>query len=779
MYKEGEAFCRFVAETYGEERLLDLIDESWRDPNFARVIELVLGEEDDSVSDRWEAWVRAQYAPRLAGADVPSLAAPAVAARGFSAKPVVHTRPDGTVEVIYGSNQGSYSSLYTQALDSTMTPDGRPRVLVRGERSEDLEAFHFFESRMDVSASGTLAFVTKRGATDVIHLADAATGRREAMLGFDELVALYSPTLNADASQVAFTGIDRGGLADLYLFDRATNRLRQLTRDAYDDRDPDFSPDGTRLVFSSDRTAWGTAGAYNLFTVRLADGHLEQVTAGPHVDFSPRWSPDGRRLAFTSARRLPDGAFSAQDLWLADLGAPADAPLAERTVPGGGADTTRAAAPATRLRQLTRFTSAAFDPYWVDDARLVFAAFEDFRFTVRWLDADSLAAQPERTAEAGMAPLATPWAHPRLAADGGEPSRPYRRRYQLDIAQGGVSAAPSASFAAGGATLAFSDQLGDDRFYVTAYSSNAVDGNRSFLDGLNLSVTRLHLGRRANVGYGVFRLAGPRYDRTDPQAPSRIPSYEEIYGGLGLVSYPLSFFRRIDLQTSFGIGRKEGLLRTPGVGTAFDTLRTGLLSNSATLVHDNALYGMFGPVEGARANLGVAYTTDVFYSNESYYTLSADLRHYWRPHPAVTLASWGLVQANVGRRARLNLLGGPWSLRGFPFLRVRGSKLWFTSHELRFPLVQRPPLYPLFAGVRGALFADAAHNWTAGYNDAVPDPDFPELTIGTTKGSVGWGLRTSLFGAIVLRYDVGWRFDDGFDWDERVLFRQFFFGWDF
>ncbi len=792
MYKEGEAFCRFVAETYGEERLLDLIEGAWRETDFMDVIDVVLGEESDAVSDRWEAWVRAQYLPKVVGADVPSLVTAPVTARGYNAKPAVYTRPDGTREVVYYSNQGTYTNVLAQPVDADLHPTGDARVIVRGERTEDFEAFHVFESRLDVSGR-TLAVVAKRGGSDVIHLVDLETRERLAMLGFDELVAIYSPTLSPDGRRVAFSGIDWGGLADLYVYDLdggpdGAGALRQLTHDAYDDRDPDFSPDGQRLVFSSDRTAWGTEGAYNLFTLDLASGTLRHVTAGPQVDLSPRWSPEGERLAFVSARREADGKFSAQDVWLADLQSDAEAPLAATEPPPGGGEEPPAP-PALdarpRLRQLTRFTSAGFDPYWADSTSLVYTAFEDFRFTVRALDVDSLAATPEADLVAGAVPRATPWTYDQYEVSEGEESEPYRRRYQLDFATGAFATTTTASASAGGATIAFSDLFGDDYIYVTAYSANTLDGSRGFLEGLNVAVTRLHLGRRANIGYGAFRLAGPRYDRTDPQQPSRIPSYETVHGVLGLVSYPLSFFRRIDIESSLGLGQKTGLLRSlQGRDVEYDTLRTATLSNTVSLVHDNALYSMWGPALGTRARFSVGYTTDVWLSNESYYSLAADVRNYWQIVPGVTLASWGLAQANVGRRARYHLLGGSWNLRGFPFLRVRGSKLWFTSHELRFPILRRPPLYPLIAGLRGALFVDAAHNWADGYNDVEVDPDYGtlgdgQLLIGTTKGAVGAGLRTSLFGAIVLRYDVGYRFLDGFDWGERQPFTQFFFGYDF
>src|SRR5690606_15317914 len=122
-------------------------------------------------------------------------------------------------------------------------------------------------------------------------------------------------------------------------------------------------------------------------------------------------------------------------------------------------------------------------------------------------------------------------------------------------------------------------------------------------DNLNVSVTRVHLGRRANYGYGVYRLAGQRYDRGDPEAEAGYPVYyEQVYGGFGLVSYPLSKFRRVELETSLGWSRKDQFFLQPD-------LETVLLSNAVGLVHDNALYSMNGPIDGWRASVRAGYTT--------------------------------------------------------------------------------------------------------------------------------------------------------------------------
>lgn len=824
MYKEGEALCRFISEEYAEERLLALIENAWRDVDFVNVMEFVLDEDFEVISDKWGEWLREQYLPELKTADIPSLTAEPIAGRGFNMKPVVHERADGTREVIYISNQTGYTNVYAMEVDNDYQPLGDADILVEGERSEEFEAFHHFESRMDISSNSLLAFVTKRGENDVIHVYDLIDRSRVDLFHFSNLVAVYSPTWSPDGRQIAFTAIDKGGLADLFIYDRDTEQLRRLTRDSYNDRDPDWSPDGQRLVFSSDRTSTGENGAQNLFTYDFTSDEIDYVTFGPHRDMSPRWSPDGSQIVFASARKQEDGQYSAQDLWVVDMGSEQMEPVlaftqidslsavgklsaAEPSVVTDSltsfeqehdhqpvASTLRPAedglvdtsveGPVQRdsligygrpLRQLTAFTSAAYDPVWTSEDRLVFSTFENFRFTVRQMDVDSLLSAP-RTSQISVIPEERPlWTFKRITISDSTDRVRYRRKYALDIAQGGLSTDPVLG-GAGGAVISLSDVMGNDIWHISAYSSNTI--GRSFLENLSVGVTRIHRGRRADYGYGIYRLAGQRYDRTDPDAEAGFPVYyEQVYGGVGLVNYPISSFSRIELGTSLGWSRKDHFFD--------DTdLESLLVSNSIAYVTDHTLYGYNGPERGWRGNLALGYTTDVVNSNVSYFSISADVRHYQRISSGVTFASWGLFRFNAGRRARLNLIGGSWSLRGYPMLRLRSRAMWFTSQELRFPLAIAPsawiPVLAPFgiASIRGAAFIDAAHLWNDGYNDVQFDTG-SGFYVGNTLGSAGLGLRVNIFNAMVLRYDIGYRFPEGFDWDERQPFNQFFFGWDF
>jgi TolB protein len=99
--------------------------------------------------------------------------------------------------------------------------------------------------------------------------------------------------------QLAFVGHRILGQADLFLINADGSGLVRLTPHLADDLWPSWSPDGTRLVFVSDRD--DLAG--DLYIVTVADSTVVRVTADSGAsDDQPAWSPDGSRIAFASDR---------------------------------------------------------------------------------------------------------------------------------------------------------------------------------------------------------------------------------------------------------------------------------------------------------------------------------------------------------------------------------------------------------------------------------------------------------------------------------------------
>jgi Tol biopolymer transport system component len=86
---------------------------------------------------------------------------------------------------------------------------------------------------------------------------------------------------------------------DLFVVRTDGGGLRALTNDAFRDRYPRWSPDGTLLLFQSDRS-----GRNEAWSIRPDGSELRPVTrtSGSSPTY-PFWSPDGRRAASTVAGR--------------------------------------------------------------------------------------------------------------------------------------------------------------------------------------------------------------------------------------------------------------------------------------------------------------------------------------------------------------------------------------------------------------------------------------------------------------------------------------------
>ena len=105
------------------------------------------------------------------------------------------------------------------------------------------------------------------------------------------------PALSPDRTRVVFSS-NRGGSYDLYLMDVDGRNLRRLTTDPGTEREPAWTPDGSRIVYTGI-----PQGAQAQLHVLRPDGHPPQaLTAGPGSNQAPAVSADGQTLAFVSTR---------------------------------------------------------------------------------------------------------------------------------------------------------------------------------------------------------------------------------------------------------------------------------------------------------------------------------------------------------------------------------------------------------------------------------------------------------------------------------------------
>lgn len=84
--------------------------------------------------------------------------------------------------------------------------------------------------------------------------------------------------------------------------------ITPLANSPQDDRFPKFSPDGTRVVFESNRD-----GNYEIYICDSDGSNLRRLTTNIYDDRKPSWTTDGRHILFESLRELTYQIFVMND----------------------------------------------------------------------------------------------------------------------------------------------------------------------------------------------------------------------------------------------------------------------------------------------------------------------------------------------------------------------------------------------------------------------------------------------------------------------------------
>jgi Tol biopolymer transport system component len=115
----------------------------------------------------------------------------------------------------------------------------------------------------------------------------------------------FEPDWSFDGTKIAFAsnrdapvGSDTN---EIYVMNADGSGQTRLTNNGADDENPDWSPDGTKIAFQSD-----IDGNFEVYVMNSDGTGLTNLTNNPADDGHPAWSPDGTKIAFHTDRELGD-----------------------------------------------------------------------------------------------------------------------------------------------------------------------------------------------------------------------------------------------------------------------------------------------------------------------------------------------------------------------------------------------------------------------------------------------------------------------------------------
>jgi outer membrane protein assembly factor BamA len=324
----------------------------------------------------------------------------------------------------------------------------------------------------------------------------------------------------------------------------------------------------------------------------------------------------------------------------------------------------------------------------------------------------------------------------------------------------------------GSAQMLFSDVLGDHQIYVIANLFQTLRNS-------NIYAAYHYLPYQWDYNFSVYHNSA--YFSKYVGSGVRYFSYRNWGVGTG-ASYPFDRFNRFEANLSvMNLSKVDNLLS--------ESVHRTLLVPSVKYVHDDVMYGYYGPVKGSRYNFGIKAVPRFYDQGSEFITFSTDYRKYFRISDFMSFAIRATGAKSIGSKPQNFYLGGTdnWinrtfqgsylpidepedyafmefvlPLRGVDLAEIQGSQYFLLNAEFRFPMFQAiiaGPLPLFFQAIMGAVFLDVGGAWSGDFSDfqsTIKDSQGRDIPYNLVT-STGIGMRSYFFG-IPLKLDIAWQY---------------------
>ena len=756
-YRYGQAFWTFIGSTYGDTTIVPLFKATARF-GYENGLKYTFGYDDNTLSGLWKNAIESHYRPMLKADSSQTK---------ISGTKIIDNKNSGNMNVAPSlSPDGKYLAFLSEkdlfGIDLFLA-DAKTGKILRKLSSQvsnsHIDDFNFIESSGTWSPdSKQFAFsIFSKGKNQmmVINIANGSVALRADMGKVEQFGNL---TWSANGEDIAFSGMIEGQ-GDIFSYNLKSKVVTQITNDIFSDYAPNYSPDGKKIVFSSDRASINKNGInavqpINLTVYDIATKSLTDIPVFPGANnLNAQFSGDSKRLFFLSNR---DGF---RNLYEYNL---------ESNVVKQMTDYF------TGISGITEF-SPAISVSRNDD--IVYSYYRSQRYTLynsaasnfksKTVDAndvnfDAAVLPPKESVGVDIvnSNLNNFERFEKTAADSMR-TVPYTPKFRLDyLANSGVGVSTSRFGAGmqGGIVGMFSDILGRNQIVANVsvngeiYDFGGMVGYINQQQRINWGVGLSHIpyitGFREIVQDQLTYSDGSKVDVINDRT-NLIRTFEDQVQLFG--SYPFSKVHRFEAGGAFSyysyrVDRISNYYSYAGQFLASDRTKIptsqatnefgipltsfNIFQANASFIGDNSVNGLTAPLDGFRYRIGA----EKYFGDYNFSAVTVDLRKYVRLKP-ITLAARTYNYLRIGQDGE-NLyplfVGYPYYIRGyeanslyksqnqdgtFDINQLSGSKMAVFNFEIRLPftgpkkLTQIPSKF-LFSDLN--LFFDAGLAWNEG-----------------------------------------------------------------
>jgi Tol biopolymer transport system component len=756
-YRGGQSVWYYISRKYGEQKVGEILNRIKSTRSVENGFRGAIGLDLKELSERWQKDQKVIYWPDIAKRDEPADYARRLTDHrkdgGFyNTSPAISPQGD---KIAFISNRNEYFDLFVM---SALDPANVDKI-ASGQTTPEFEELHLLTPGISWSPDGErIALATKAGEEDAIMVLNPETGDQEKLtFGLD---GIFSVDWSRQGDMMAFVGI-RKHQSDIYVYDMTSKELINLTNDIFSDADPVWSPDGSTIVFSSDRAGQVAPppdapapydfSQFDLFSVNRTSREIHRLTRSQQSDeVSPVVTPDGESVIYVS------DANGINNVYVLNMETGSTRPLTNSL---SGVYQLSLSADGSKL-VFSSLNNSGFDLFLMRNPLgrdLKMAVLEPTELSRREKDevepppdtaAAAEAAAPEDTVGVYGEDVEIDFSNyvfegqsedhaardttaDRLAVTGNvdESGRyvvnKYRLNFSPDIIYG--NAGFDTFYGVMGSTvMAFSDMMGDHQIvFVT---------NLNFdLKNSDYGLQYLYLPERTDFGIAGFHSA--RFAIINDEYGGSFYRFRTF--GLNLAAYyPIDRFDRVEFgATWYNISREnldvisdpiqERLVVVPEVG----------------YTHDTSLWGFISPATGTRYHVSVFGTPKLGSNGLSFINVTGDYRTYFRLGSNYSFAFRFAGGGSFGDDPQKFIIGGVenWinrtfeggyiplenaedyiflqvgaPLRGYNYNAAIGARYSLMNLEFRYPLfafLQAGPLPIGLQSLGGVMFFDAGAAW--------------------------------------------------------------------